>query len=68
MGCQPCTLRVVRGRGHKQEWGLQVREPSREETKWGEGEGAQAVWRAEARAEDCFRKGGEVVSRTSRLH
>lgn len=34
----------------------------------GEGEGAQAVWRAEARAEDCFRKGGEVVSRTSRLH
>lgn len=41
---------------------------SGEETKWGEGEGAQAVWGAEARAEDCFRKGGEVVSGTLRLH
>lgn len=33
-----------------------------------EGEGAQAVWGAEARAEDCFRKGGKAVSRTSCLH
>lgn len=56
-----------RRRGHKKEWGLQVWEPSREETKWEEGEDTQAVWSAEARAEDCFRKGCQLVSGISCL-